>query len=159
MYSYIPPIRQDYNNVKIYKNVLPPKDMKDNYIVMNNDDMVLFLYDFKNNEHHFYEPLKLPKELTNIIKKHLELLPREYLFTQKIGMPYIKKNSYTQWANRVLCKVFNKEYLTINIIRNLMITEKTKDMTDDEKIIFAKQSCHSYKTQQLIYCKNNIPTS
>jgi hypothetical protein len=38
----------------------------------------------------------------------------------------------------------------------IMITEKTKNMSDEEKIKFA---CHTYKTQQLIYCKNNIPTS
>lgn len=161
MYSYIPPVRQDYNYVKFYNNTLPPDNIKDNtnYIIMNNDDMVLFLYEFKNEDKHFYEPLKLPRELTNIIKKQLKCISRNYLFTKKNGEPYIISNSYTQWANRVLSRVFNKQKLTINIIRDIMITEKTKNMSDDEKITFAKQCCHSYRSQQLLYCKNNIPTS
>jgi hypothetical protein len=161
MYSYIAPVRQDYNYVKLYNNILPPDDLKDNtnYIIMNNDDMVLFLYEFKNNDKHFYEPLKLPIELTTIIKKQLKCIPRDYLFTKKNREPYIFSNSYTQWVNRVLCRLFNKEKLTINIIRDIMITEKTKNMSDDEKIKFAKQCCHSYRTQQLLYCKKNIPIS
>lgn len=161
MFSYIPPIRQDYNNVKIYNNTFPPDEIKksSNYIITDGNDMVLFLYEFKNTDKHFYEPLKLPKELTKIIKDQLKINSREYLFVQKSGGPYLKSNSYTQWVNRVLCRVFNKKNLGINIIRDIMITEKTKNMSDEEKIKFAKQSCHTYKTQQLIYCKNNIPTS
>jgi integrase len=143
MYSYIEPVRNDYNEVYIYETE-PEKIEYNNYIIL--DQMKMVIKDHKNGKKMIYEK-KLGEELINEIKESLIKKPRQWLFEDRTGNPY-KPNSINKYINRVLEKLFGKP-LTINGLRHSYITAIDFNKTsikDREKI--ALEMGHSTALQE-----------
>jgi hypothetical protein len=142
MYSYIEPVRNDYNEVYIYETE-PDKIEHNNYIIL--DQMKMVIKDHKNGKKMIYEK-QLGEELVNEIKESLNRKPRQWLFEDRSGNPY-KPNSINKYINRVLEKLFGKS-LTINGIRHSYITAIDFNKTSiKEREQIALQMGHSTALQ------------
>lgn len=151
-YTYIRPLRADFNLVRIYKNdeELPKNIDKQNYIVFeDSNNAILYLHEFKTQRSHNELKKELPHELIKQLKLSLVKKPREWLFIDKFGNPYKAANSYTRWANRTFKKLFDKP-LTITIIRHSYISSLDQNvLTTREKEEIAAEMAHSRGMQEL----------
>jgi hypothetical protein len=151
-YSYIKPLRADFNAVYIYTNTLPidEKDQEKNYIIFDTDNKVyLVLHEFKTQRTHTNFKKELPSELVKELKLSLQKKPRDWLFIDKFGKHYKAANSYTRWANRTFERLFGKP-LTITLIRHSYISSLDQNvLTTAEKDEIAKEMAHSRGMQEL----------
>lgn len=151
-YTYIRPLRADFNLVRIYNSVdeLPKNTDKQNYIVFENkNNATLYLHEFKTQRSHNELKKELPDELIKQLQLSLTKKPREWLFIDKFGNPYKAANSYTRWANRTFQKLFNKP-LTITMIRHSYISSLDQNvLTVHEKEEIAREMAHSRGMQEL----------
>lgn len=145
MYTYIPPLRCDFNKLRIYRNVVPSQAEK-NYLLLKGADSKLVLTEFKTEKKaQGYEKM-LGEALLNEIEASLEQDPRSWLFMDKNGQPYSAK-SYTQWANRVFAKVLKKP-MTVSLIRHAYINSLDfNTLTVAQKEEIAKDMAHTVGTQ------------
>jgi hypothetical protein len=145
MYTYMPPLRCDFNKVRIYRATLP-QDHEPNYIHMHGDETKLVLHEFKTQgKVNRYEKV-LPEALVSELRDSLQHHPRTWLFLDKNGNPFSAK-TYTQWANRILAKVLKKK-MTVSMIRHSFINSLDfNKLTVAEKEAIAKDMAHTIGTQ------------
>lgn len=144
MYTYLPPLRNDFNCIYLYKS--KPKEFKhENYIKLY-DIPVLILNEYKTVKKNDILTKELPTDLINEINESLKIQPREWLFTDREGKPYVV-NSFNKWANRTFKKLFGKP-LTISLIRHSYINSLDfNKLTVIEKENIAKDMAHTVNTQ------------
>jgi hypothetical protein len=156
-YTYIRPLRADFNAVRIYNtntnindNDTSENEKEANYIIFNTPNKAtLILHEFKTQRKNNEFTKELPNELVKELKLSLSKNPREWLFVDKFGKPYKAANSYTKWANRNFQKLFNKP-LTITMIRHSYISSLDQNaLTTLEKEEIAKEMAHSRGMQEL----------
>lgn len=154
MYTYLPPLRSDFNKVYIYTEK-PGRITQDNYIILY-DTPKIVLKEYKTSKNNKILENPLPKELIQEIKDSLKEEPREWLFMDRTKGPY-KSTSFNKWANRVFLKLFERP-LTISLIRHSFINQlnfNTLSIQDKEDI--AKCMAHTVTTQdryRLIFKKD-----
>lgn len=147
MYVLIEPGRQDYFAVALLER--QPKDAtKGNYIIMPTNTLVLNVY--KTSKSYRMYRRDLPPELMNIIRESLRLKPRQYLFVQDNGHPYYLRNSFTKYTNRVLERLFGKNF-TVSMLRHSFISEGIdfNKSSPGDIIQTAKNMHHSVAMQQM----------
>jgi hypothetical protein len=110
-YTYIPPVRADYNATQLLKPGDPiPKE--ENYILLDTD-YKLVIQSFKTGK--TYGPIEhvLPEALKNELEASLKADPRKWLFIKrrinsKTPEECMSPSEYSSWANRILTRVFGK---------------------------------------------------
>lgn len=150
-YTYLPPLRCDFNHVRIYRGNINESDptIETNYIHLRPSSIgpsYLILGEFKTQKSFPDYKKELPEELTKELRKSLELEPRNYLFIDRNGRPFHPK-SYIQWANRIFARVLGKR-MTVSMIRHSFINSLDfNKLTVAEKEQIAKDMAHSVTTQ------------
>jgi hypothetical protein len=140
MYTYIKPLRCDFNRIRLYKS--GDKKTEPNYIY----DGRLVLRKYKTAKSHEEYDEELPKELQKEIKESLKKEPREWLFQMNSGEPYLR-NTYTKWTTNTFKRLFGKP-LTVSLIRHSFInTLDFNTLTIKEKEEIAESMKHSVSTQ------------
>lgn len=158
MYTYLPPLRCDFNKVRIYKGYTPSEEKEDNYIVMTQREATLYLneYKTKNKASEPYQK-KLPDSLVDELRASLAETPRTWLFIDNNQHPFHPK-SFTKWANRIFARVLKKN-MTISMIRHAFINSLDfNKITVAEKEAIAKDMAHTIGTQdryRLIFHPNS----
>lgn len=161
MYTYIPPLRQDFLNIKLVpKMPFGAKAAKGNFIVLKKSESTIVLNDFKTAKAYKHFEKKLPDELHAIIHKSLSLQPRDYLFVDSEGNPYQKDDSYYKFVSRALHEIF-KRPTTVNTLRHsFIIFERKQDRTPGEEEDTARDMLHSvaeknlYRFNERFFMKN-----
>lgn len=149
IYTYIPPLRQDFNEIKILNKT--PRRSVGNYIVMNTKTNKLILNEYKTSVSYGRFETDIPKPLIKVIKKSLENNPREYLFTDLENKPYKDANGFTVFSNRVLKDVFKNDYVSVSMLRHSFISNQDfNTLTEGDKKDLARQMAHSV-SQQGVY--------
>jgi|APGre2960657373_1045057.scaffolds.fasta_scaffold01661_2 hypothetical protein len=147
MYTYIYPLRADFNEVRIYKTASVPSKHEKNYIHISKTGCNLVLSEYKTSSTHGIFKKLLPDELCEELHASLEKRPREYLFVKADGKPFDKSNSYIRYANRILGKLFAKP-LTLSLIRHAFIdTLDFNTLTIAEKEAIALEMRHTTRLQ------------
>lgn len=147
-YTYIPPLRCDFNAVRIYEDEKLPSSPEKNYINLNTkqNKAQMVLQEFKTAQKMDKYDKELPESLVEEIKESLFKNPRDYLFQDRDGKPY-RASSYNKWANRILFRLFDK-HLTISLIRHSYINSLDfNKLTVEEKENIAKDMTHTVGTQ------------
>jgi hypothetical protein len=105
-FVHLQPKRADLGNVYLYTQ--PEKRSDVNYIVLNETGGYLVLNKYKTAK--TYGPLEeqLPNEYVEFLKRSLIFFPRETLFVDSKGKPYIKNDSYGTFASRTFDELFGK---------------------------------------------------
>ena len=114
VYSYIPPLRQDLNEVRLYKRV--PKDDQGNYIVMDVMGPKMVMNEDNAQVKYGRYEVMLPFRLLHVIMTSLEQIPREYLFTDLEGKTY-SANSFTKFSNNALKELFDNQHMSMSLLK------------------------------------------
>lgn len=158
MYSLIEPIRADYGNVRIIEGsrAIPPQN--GNYIFLSPypNQSKLVLHSYKTSRKYGAFERVLPDNLVDIIRASLRQDPRSYLFASDEDSPYLKKNSYTRFANRTFERIFGKRF-TISLMRHSFISNiDFNESTPATLFQYSKNMMHSIGMQQLY--RRKIPS-
>ena len=96
--------------------------------------------------------------MTSLIRESLRRRPRKFLFDQEDGTPYLKRNSFTKFSNRVLERLFGKKF-TVSMMRHSFISEGVDYNESTPGALFetARHMHHSIAQQQLYRRKVNDP--
>jgi len=106
-YTYLPPVRADYNAVHLLRSgdSIPKGE---NYIIMDRT-YKLVLQEFKTSKTYSSIEHNLPEPLKKILDKSLAKEPRAYLFvSSRTGEPYTASN-FAEWAGRQLSKLIGQK--------------------------------------------------
>ena len=129
VYSYIPPVRADYFEIRINPPASVIKDKTKNYIQLgaSGADSVLSIRDFKTVATYKEIKHRLPQELYEEIVASLTANPRKYLFVMPSDpkKPY-DRGGFSKWANKTLFNLFGV-HLTLTSLRHIYIS--TLDFT------------------------------
>jgi hypothetical protein len=116
-YTYIPPVRADYNEIHLFKPTDPiPKNK--NYILMGRD-YKLVLQEFKTAKTYTTIEHVLPEPLKKLLDKSLEEQPREVLFTTTSNEP-MSASWFAEWASRTLTRLIGKK-TTLTALRHAYV--------------------------------------
>jgi hypothetical protein len=128
LYSYVPPRRQmDYMALRIYNKADEIIPLNHNHLHLYSNKYnapYMYIHNFKGSEHRkkkFFNK-EIPTELVKVIKASMRKQPRDYLFAKADGTPYEIVNSFTQFSNRILKRIFNNEGMTVNVLRHSFAT-------------------------------------
>jgi len=124
-YSYIPPVRADYNAVHLLKPEDPiPKG--ENYIILGSEYQ-LVLQEFKTAKTYKTIEHILPPPLKKELEDSLKAEPRQWLFmkreTKKVKGEPMSGTEFSNWANRILTRVFSKR-TTLTALRHSFVSSK-----------------------------------
>jgi integrase len=148
MYTEIPPVRNDYHMMRIYKKT--PKFDVGNYFIMNKNPMIV-LNEFKTDKTYAKINITIPQSLLKEIEQSLTAQPRDYLFTSgRDNLPYNSDNTFSRWANRTLKTIF-KNNMSLTTLRHIYITRrdlKLEEKSGTERKEIAKIMAHSLEQQQ-----------
>lgn len=161
MYSLIEPLRQDYGALRIIVDRLPPTDATTttNFLAIARDGSwgKLVLHEYKTFKKYGAYTRDLPPELLRIIKASLIAKPRAYLFVDDSGKPYKLSNSFTQFSNRTLKRIFGKKF-TVSLMRHSHISNiDFNASTPGDLFQKSKNMAHSIGMQQLYRRKVEPP--
>lgn len=146
MYTYIPPLRQDFNDVRILTRT--PRQVDGNYIILNTRTARLVLTEYKTASLYGKFESDLPKPLARIIKASIEQRPRGYLFTDVEGNPYKEANSFTVFSNRTLKELFDNPAVSVSMLRHSYISDQDfNKLTEGDKKELAHKMTHSAQQQ------------
>jgi hypothetical protein len=122
MYTYLPPVRADYYEVKINPNPVPAAMTKANFILLGQNTGEIILRDFKTAAK--YKEIKhvLPKPLFDEIKAAVAQNARPYLFVMPTDptRPY-DRGAFSKWANKTLKATFGLP-MTLTTLRHLYVS-------------------------------------
>lgn len=146
MYTYIPPLRQDLNEVRILTRT--PRQADGNYIILNTRTARLVLNEYKTVSLYGKYDEDLPKPLAKIIKASIGQRPRTHLFTDVEGNVYKEANSFTVFSNRTLKEVLSNPAVSVSMLRHSCISSQDfNKMTEGDKKELARKMCHSVSQQ------------
>ena len=151
MYCLIEPLRQDYGALRILVDKEPPEGAKGNFLAIARDGSwgKLVLNTYKTAKKYGTYTRALPPQLLSVIKASLVERPRAYLFVDDTGKPYRKSNSFTQFSNRTLRRLFGKNF-TVSLMRHSHISSiDFNASTPGELFQKSKNMAHSISMQQL----------
>ena len=148
-YTYIPPLRCDLNEVRIFQDEALPHDPPKNFLQIAKGGApkaTLVLTEFKTAKSVKEYRKELPAQLVKEILTSLTCKPRQYVFVDRNLKPY-RASSFRKWANRVLARLFDKP-LTISLIRHAFINSLDFNaLTIAEKEEIAKDMAHTVGMQ------------
>lgn len=128
MYSYIPPVRNDYAQARIFKRTPRDKSAAGNYIVFNASNPMVVLQEYKTAKRYNDISTPIPRALYDEIKASLEKQPREYLFISPMtNEMYKQEGTFNKWANATLLGLFDRP-VTLTTLRHSFLSQQ--DMQD-----------------------------
>lgn len=123
LYTLIPPLRNDYNNVKIVEGDFQSLD---NYY--NKDTGELHIYSAKSKKEH---SVIVPEELKRIISDSIIYYPREYLFVSKRGKIFTNNTDMYSKLMKHVKNILGENKFTINTFRHLYAVKSFKGTVED----------------------------
>lgn len=146
-YTMIPPLRNDFNHVKILDKQ-PDDTMTGNYLILGKVNK-LVINEFKTAKQYEKIVIDLPVDLQKLIHKSLELEPRGFLFANRHDQPYLA-NSFNKYANRLIKRLLNNESISLTSFRHLYLSDPVLDIksrTLGERKVIANAMGHSVARQ------------
>jgi len=159
LYVYQPPMRADYNSVRIIENDDEIDSDKENYYNVNTKEFTIL--EFKNCDK--FEPIVFDanKKVVKIINKSLKETPRKYLIypyvsgKESLINDNVSPNYLAHRISKITKDNLDGKDIGINQLRKYFVAENNLDtkpyeeVEEDNKIM-----CHSMKTAQEDYYKN-----
>lgn len=151
-YTYIPPVRADYNRVfLLYPSDPIPKN--ENYILMGKDYQ-LVLQEFKTAKTYTTIEHVLPEPLKKLLAKSLKERPRTLLFTTKSKEP-MTAGWFSEWAARTLSKLIGKK-TSLTALRHAFVHTLDYNMPYKELKAITDGMGHSIERSILYKLKNEV---
>jgi hypothetical protein len=157
LYTYIPPMRNDYGKVQITSTRRNKRKRDDGeqlnwyYVdaeVPEGDELIL--NDYKTSKHYGSKRIKVPLKLANVVAESLQLAPRLWLLSgtgtpaEALGKP---------GTLRLIKKALNNQYIGPSLIRHIAKTEwSVRGIGNADQL--AKGMCHSTGMAESVYNQN-----
>jgi hypothetical protein len=154
LYTYQPPLRQDWKDVRISKKK-PPVRTKKNYLWKREGKYVLYLNHDKVTFSHGKAQLELADPLTKIIDESLDAFPREYVLSLITdGKKQMGKTNF----ERLLNEIFAPRKVSVDLLRSAYIVHayNNKNFTQNDKEELAKKMRHSASIAAISYHKLDV---
>lgn len=169
LYTLLPPVRTDYNDIKVIHDIKDADDKEQNYLLYNEEEPKFIFNNFKSrrktkNGKYIPTIIDIPDELFDIIEEWFDDYnkDKEYLLINYDGNPITKK----ALRNRIV-RIFKNgtktkekpegKKISVNLLRHIFISDNVSDkLNANEKNKIAKQMLHSI-TQQDYYKKRDDP--
>jgi len=151
MYTYIPPVRADYNELMIFRpgDAIPEKGNY-NYIVLGTE-YTLVLQEFKTATTYKKIQQIIPEHLKRIIDKSLLEKPRDYLFALESGTP-MSAAYFSAWAGQQLTKLVGQK-TNLTAIRHAYVENIDYNMPYRELKTITNLMGHSVERSMLYKLK------
>jgi len=149
MYTYIPPVRADYNELHLLQPGDPIPE-KGNYIILGTE-YTLVLQEFKTSN--TYKTIKqiIPLPLKRIIDKSLLEKPRKYLFELDSGKP-MSPAYFSTWTGKQLTKLIGQK-TNLTAIRHAYVDHIDYNMPYKELKTITSLMGHSVERSMLYKLK------
>ena len=150
VYTLMEPLRQDFGNIRIVYSEAEARALSDTqgYVQLdraNHSAGILVLRQYKTAKRYGAFRRALPPDLVREIWISLEKKPRDHLFG-----PYTNRNSFVQFSNRALCKLFAGRRVTVNTLRHSFISGiDFNTRTPGELFRASKMMAHGIGMQQM----------
>ena len=143
MYTLIPPLRNDYNNVYIIDSTSSTSSTSNIDSVDSTNSIIasvntcnyyntftkeLNVYCTKSKK---YQSVIVPDELAEIITETLQFMPRKYLFVTQHGKPFSNSSNMYSQILKHLRAVINEDSFTINTFRHLYASKSFAGTVQD----------------------------
>lgn len=157
LYTYIPPMRNDYGEVQITSTKRNKRKRDDgkqlNWYFMDAEvpegDELIF-NDYKTAKHYGSKRVKVPKKLADVVADSLQLAPRLWLLSGT-GTPAEALGK--DGTLRLIKKALNNQYIGPSLIRHITKTEwSVRGIGGADQL--AKGMCHSTGMAEAVYNQN-----
>lgn len=147
-YSMIPPLRQDFGNVRIFGRPSDvPEGYPGNYLVLSTRLFVLQIY--KTRKSMGVYRAEWPQELVNVVRETLRRKPRAYLFEKAPGVPYRDQNDFQDMSYNIFKAIFQKKVST-NMLRHSYISSLDyNSLRPHQQAAIASAMRHSVEMQMM----------
>lgn len=135
LYTYIPPVRLDYNNMDVYYNKqLDELPTDKNFILINKKQkMRIILNVYKTSKNYKQIILNTPPKLTKLIKFYLR-------FNNKI-LDGVTDNNLSKLISKVF--TIGHKHINLNLIRHIFVSNKVSLKTIEKNKKLSKSMGHS----------------
>jgi integrase len=126
LYTQLPPIRNDYADVKIVQNSFDEKCIDTNYNYIVIDEKILVLCNYKTAKYYGTKKIPLPDPLMELIieyqkiKKDLLGYSGDFLLINTTNKTQMNTNTLTKYLN----KIFSPKKVSSTILRKVYLSEK-----------------------------------
>lgn len=152
LYTQMPPLRNDFSNIKIMKPPYSIDSTKNFLYEQPPGKYVLYLAKYKTSRTYGKQKIEFPNSLNRVVKRSLELFPRSYLIS-KIDHP--REPMSHNYLSVFMTSIFPHKKVGSSMLRKLYITDKFKgDHSLKERDELAKKMLHSRSVAQSCYEKH-----
>lgn len=150
LYTYQPPLRQDYKDMMIVQDKVPNK--KENFLLKKRDQWFVIIQQDKVIRAQGSAVFELNQLLGKIINVSLMFFPRKYILS---ALKDPNKPIGKQGFEKLLRDCFENKKVTVDILRSAYVTNKYNDNTFSmrQKEDLARSMRHSVSIAQRIYHK------
>lgn len=159
-YTLIEPMRGDFGQVRVCVDEgtkAASEKLEENHVFLSDQSgqSTMTFYDYKTNKAYGVFNRKVPDDLVRIWSANLNASPRNYLFVDRHGYPYLRREQFVKLVNATLLRIFKKN-LTIRLLRHSFIScIDYNNTTTKELNEISKNMQHSVE-QQLLY-RRRVP--
>lgn len=159
MHTMIRPLRADFGQLRVFRGRAPtPEEARafPNFVRLDRGDAQrsgegtgrLTLGEFKTAKHKGPLEVELPRELLDVLEASLRTWPREFVLVScATQRPWALAQSYINWANRTLLRVFGKN-VSISLLRHIYINSLDMNaLSTRQKEEIASEMGHSVRQQ------------
>lgn len=153
LYTKMPPLRNDYSNLKIMRPPYAITSDKNFLYEAPPGKFTLHLAKYKTSRAYGKQTIVMSDELNAIISKSLSLFPRHFLLSQ---IDHPRAPMSRNYLSVFMSKIFRDKSVGSSLLRKLYITDKfSGDHSLQEREELAKQMLHSRHIAQHIYEKKH----
>ena len=161
-HTMIPPVRADLDHVAVHADERTQPDAP-NYLLLAPGRVELVLREFKTSGGRAPYRKVLPAELAGILVDSLRRRPRDFLIVSpSTHEPFQSAQAYTNWANRMLRRLFKPRNVSISVLRHSFITSLDHNaLTSGQKDAIAADMMHSaamFDRYRIIFPRPAVPT-
>ena len=150
----LPPVRNDYVDMKIVNNPLDTDD-KNNFLVIQNGRKPMYFEfnDYKTSKLQGKKQLVIKtKELKDLLKIWTGLIATDFLLTNIDGTQ-MTANGLTKYINKIFKTKYPNKNVSSSLLRAIYISENTSGINMKDRKELANKMGHSVPTQEQIYTK------
>ena len=146
LYTLQPPVRLNYSDMKIIKNLSEVEDGK-NYLLNKSRNKKTFIFqDYKTSGKYGKIEQPISKELNTIINKWLKVNPTDNFLIDQKGHA-LNSNQLGKFITKAF--KFTGKKITLNLLRHVYISESIDLEAIKKGKALAKSMLHSSATQEL----------
>ncbi len=162
LYSLLPPVRNDWSDVRFlseadWEELSTDEKKSSNNLVLARGGYRIYWARYKTVKKHGVLMQVIPKALQSLLKKHIKFLrlhfpDNEYLILSRTGEP-LTRNGLTKFLQRLFYKHFRKKIST-SALRSIFLTHRfDKKALEDQREV-AKAMHHTPEVARDFYVKN-----